>query len=60
MHLSNRSLEGRQYASEVDVLFDVVLGKLEGLVLDMLLVPLGASDIPPRYPPLVDVESVAS
>lgn len=26
---ANRSFEGRQYASEVDVLFDVVLGKLE-------------------------------
>lgn len=34
-----RSFKGPQYTDEVDVLFDVVLEKLELLVLDILLMP---------------------
>ena len=34
-----RSFKGPQYTDEVDILFDVVLEKLELLVLDILLMP---------------------
>lgn len=48
-----RSFKGSQYTNEVAILVHAVLEKLELLLLDVLLIPMGASETLPRNPCLV-------
>lgn len=48
-----RSFKGSQYTNEVAILVHAVLKKLELLLLDVLLIPMGASETLPRNPCLV-------
>lgn len=56
-----RSFKGPQYTDEFEALVDVVLEKLELLLLSVLLTSMKASETPPRRPSFsLGVEFVAS